>query len=133
MYLSNNKYFFYCCFLLLLRLDVAKDDKASFPIDSEQSGSALSMKNLIAAAQARKRQSHSQSSYGNPLLFLFPEADIPRPGLRQHPNQARCSNWIYKHCTPILLAPILINFHLVIDMKMKITWRQGEVQIIRVS
>ncbi|KAI3467875.1 hypothetical protein Pfo_024538 [Paulownia fortunei] len=59
------------------RLDVGKDDKTSFPFDSKISDSVMSMKHLIAAAQARKRQAHLQNSYGNPLLLSVPDADMP--------------------------------------------------------
>ncbi|KAK6160527.1 hypothetical protein DH2020_003908 [Rehmannia glutinosa] len=52
------------------RLDVGKDEKTSFQFDSKISDSVMSMKHLIAAAQERKRQTHLQNSYGNPLLSL---------------------------------------------------------------
>ncbi|KAI3453268.1 hypothetical protein Pfo_009931 [Paulownia fortunei] len=68
------------------RLDVGKDTKTSFPVDLKISDSVMSMKHLIAAAQARKRQAHLQNSYGNPLPLLVPDADMlgrspsPTPG-----------------------------------------------------
>ncbi|KAK4413656.1 ENHANCER OF AG-4 protein 2 [Sesamum alatum] len=67
------------------RLDGGKDGKTNFPIDSKIPDSVMSMKHLIAAAQAKKRQAHLQNSHGNPLLLSFPDADMsarspsPRP------------------------------------------------------
>ncbi|XP_051122303.1 ENHANCER OF AG-4 protein 2-like [Andrographis paniculata] len=60
------------------RLDDDKVDETSFRSDSKGSGSPLSMKRLIAAAQARKRQAHSQSTLENSFVHLFPEIDMPR-------------------------------------------------------
>ncbi|KAL2233172.1 UNVERIFIED_CONTAM: ENHANCER OF AG-4 protein 2, partial [Sesamum indicum] len=53
-----------------------KDIKTSFPVDLKNSGSVMSMKDLIAAAQAKKRQAHLQNSYGNPLALLVNDADM---------------------------------------------------------
>ncbi|EPS67443.1 hypothetical protein M569_07331, partial [Genlisea aurea] len=44
---------------------VAKDSKTTFPVVSQISESVKSMKHLIAAAQARKKQTHLQNTYGN--------------------------------------------------------------------
>ncbi|KAL3830645.1 hypothetical protein ACJIZ3_019447 [Penstemon smallii] len=57
-------------------LDVIKDDKTSFLVDSKIPDSVKSMKHLIAAAQARKRQAHIQSTYGNSLNMFVPDADM---------------------------------------------------------
>ncbi|KAL8520645.1 hypothetical protein ACS0TY_011255 [Phlomoides rotata] len=59
------------------RMDVCKETQTSFPVDLTISDSGMSMKHLIAAAQARKRQANLQNSYGNPLPFI-PDADMPR-------------------------------------------------------
>ncbi|KAL0287377.1 UNVERIFIED_CONTAM: ENHANCER OF AG-4 protein 2 [Sesamum angustifolium] len=58
------------------RQDTGKDIKTSFPVDLKNSGSVMSMKDLIAAAQAKKRQAHLQNSYGNPLALLVNDADM---------------------------------------------------------
>ncbi|KAL0420407.1 UNVERIFIED_CONTAM: ENHANCER OF AG-4 protein 2, partial [Sesamum latifolium] len=58
------------------RLDGDKDGKTSFLINSKIPDSVMSMKHLIAAAQAKKRQAHLQNSHGNPLLLSFPDADM---------------------------------------------------------
>ncbi|KAK4423252.1 ENHANCER OF AG-4 protein 2 [Sesamum alatum] len=58
------------------RLDSGKDIKTSFPVDLKNSGSVMSMKDLIAAAQAKKRQAHLQNSYGNPFALLVNDADM---------------------------------------------------------
>lgn len=65
----------------LLRLNFGKDEKTSFAIDSKMSDSATSMKHLIAAAQAKKRQAHLQNSYGNPFPFSIPDFDVAARGL----------------------------------------------------
>lgn len=53
------------------RLDVGKHEEMSSSTNVKIPESVMSMKHLIAAAQARKREAHSQSSYG----FLFPLLD----------------------------------------------------------
>lgn len=58
-------------------MDVCKDPQSSFPVDLTTSDPGKSMKHLIAAAQARKRQANLQNSYGNPLPFI-PDADMPK-------------------------------------------------------
>ncbi|PIN18266.1 hypothetical protein CDL12_09064 [Handroanthus impetiginosus] len=58
------------------RLDMGKDTKTSFPVDPKISDTGVSMKHLIAAAQARKRQAHLQNSHGNPLALLISDADM---------------------------------------------------------
>ncbi|XP_020547521.1 ENHANCER OF AG-4 protein 2 isoform X2 [Sesamum indicum] len=58
------------------RPESGKDIKTSFPVDLKNSGSVMSMKDLIAAAQAKKRQAHLQNSYGNPLALLVNDADM---------------------------------------------------------
>ncbi|XP_073315367.1 ENHANCER OF AG-4 protein 2-like [Primulina huaijiensis] len=54
------------------RLDVGKREEMSSSVNAKIPESVMSMKHLIAAAQARKREAHSQCSYG----FLFPLLDI---------------------------------------------------------
>ncbi|KAK4403166.1 ENHANCER OF AG-4 protein 2, partial [Sesamum angolense] len=58
------------------RLDGGKDGKTNILINSKTPDSVMSMKHLIAAAQAKKRQAHLQNSHGNPLLLSFPDADM---------------------------------------------------------
>ncbi|KAG6396853.1 hypothetical protein SASPL_143010 [Salvia splendens] len=58
------------------RLDGGKATKINLPVDLATSDSAMSMKNLIAAAQARKRQANLHNPYGNPFSLLIPDADI---------------------------------------------------------
>ncbi|KAL0286868.1 UNVERIFIED_CONTAM: ENHANCER OF AG-4 protein 2 [Sesamum angustifolium] len=57
-------------------LDGGKDGKTNILINSKTPDSVMSMKHLIAAAQAKKRQAHLQNSHGNPLLLSFPDADM---------------------------------------------------------
>ncbi|XAR63987.1 hypothetical protein NMG60_11024164 [Bertholletia excelsa] len=59
------------------RLEVGRDDKLNSLIDSKTSDSAISMKHLIAAAQAKRRQAQSQnSSHGNASSFFAPSSDV---------------------------------------------------------
>ncbi|KAL6538547.1 RPR [Orobanche gracilis] len=60
------------------RLDGGKATKTNLPVDLAISESALSMRNLIAAAQARKRQANLHNPFANPLHLLIPEADMLR-------------------------------------------------------
>lgn len=69
-----------------LRLTFGKDEKTSFAVDSKISDSATSMKHLIAAAQAKKRQAHLQNSYGNPFPFSIPDFDVPARDLGPTPT-----------------------------------------------
>ncbi|GFQ01421.1 enhancer of ag-4 protein 2 [Phtheirospermum japonicum] len=59
------------------RLDVGNNEKTSFQCDSKISDSVTSMKHLIAAAQARKREAHVQNPCGIPLLLSVAETDLP--------------------------------------------------------
>lgn len=63
-----------CSNLPLLRLDFAKDKRTAFS-DSKTLDS-VSMRNLIAAAQARKKQAHTQNSYGNSLALSVHDTDM---------------------------------------------------------
>ncbi|KAL8519843.1 hypothetical protein ACS0TY_010689 [Phlomoides rotata] len=67
------------------RLNFGKDEKTNFAIDSKISDSPTSMKRLIAAAQAKKRQAHLQNTYGNPFPFSIPDFDMPARGLSPTP------------------------------------------------
>ncbi|KAL1556455.1 RPR, variant 2 [Salvia divinorum] len=58
------------------RLDGGKVTMLNFPVDLAISDSAMSMKNLIAAAQARKRQANLHNPYGNPLRLLIHDTDM---------------------------------------------------------
>ncbi|KAL3651048.1 RPR [Castilleja foliolosa] len=68
------------------RLDVGDDSKTSLSVKSKTSDSVTSMKHLIAAAQARKKQAHFQNPYANhiPLLVsdagMFGRSPTPTPG-----------------------------------------------------
>lgn len=61
--------FFFCiieCFSYLTSVlnyrEVGRDDRSSLLVDSRTPDSVMSMKHLIAAAQAKRRQAHSQHS-----------------------------------------------------------------------
>ncbi|XP_042007891.1 ENHANCER OF AG-4 protein 2-like isoform X2 [Salvia splendens] len=58
------------------RLDGGKVTMLNLPVDLAISDSAMSMKNLIAAAQARKRQANLHNPYGNPLHLLIHDTDM---------------------------------------------------------
>ncbi|KAL7163115.1 hypothetical protein ACSBR2_039250 [Camellia fascicularis] len=60
------------------RLEADRDDKTSLLLEAKISDSAMSMKNLIAAAQAKRRQAHSQNIFhGNANSLLAPSTDVP--------------------------------------------------------
>uniref|UniRef100_A0A5B7A4W9 Putative ENHANCER OF AG-4 protein 2 isoform X2 n=1 Tax=Davidia involucrata TaxID=16924 RepID=A0A5B7A4W9_DAVIN len=60
------------------RLEAGTDDKTSSLIDLKIADPVMSMKHLIAAAQAKRRQTHSQNlSHGNPNSDLAPSTDVP--------------------------------------------------------
>ncbi|KAL6579376.1 RPR [Orobanche minor] len=58
------------------RLKFGDDSNSSFLINSKISDSATSMKHLIAAAQAKKKQAHMQNSYANHFQLVLPDADM---------------------------------------------------------
>ncbi|XP_047981498.1 ENHANCER OF AG-4 protein 2-like isoform X3 [Salvia hispanica] len=58
------------------RLDGGKVTMLNLPVDLSISDSAMSMKNLIAAAQARKRRANLHNPNGNPLHLLIHDADM---------------------------------------------------------
>ncbi|KAL6566246.1 RPR [Orobanche gracilis] len=58
------------------RLKFGDDSNTSFLINSKISDSATSMKHLIAAAQAKKKQAHMQNSYANHFQLVLPDADM---------------------------------------------------------
>ncbi|KAL3613768.1 RPR [Castilleja foliolosa] len=68
------------------RPDVVNDSKTSLLANSKISDSVASMKHLIAAAQAKKKQAHFQNPYDNhiPLLVsdagMFGRSPSPSPG-----------------------------------------------------
>ncbi|XP_042057352.1 ENHANCER OF AG-4 protein 2-like isoform X1 [Salvia splendens] len=68
------------------RLSVSKAHKTSHAVDSKTSDSVSSMKHLIAAAQARKKQTHFQNTYGNPFLFSIPDTEMAGRGPRPAPT-----------------------------------------------
>ncbi|XP_022761897.1 ENHANCER OF AG-4 protein 2-like [Durio zibethinus] len=60
-----------------MEFDVFREDRSSSLIDSKTLDSALSMKHLIAAAQAKRRQAHSQQySLGNPSSIFVSMSDV---------------------------------------------------------
>ncbi|CDP11018.1 unnamed protein product [Coffea canephora] len=59
------------------RSEDGKDDKLSSSIDQRSSDSVLSMKHLIAAAQAKKKQAHLQNFSDNPNFLLALNTDEP--------------------------------------------------------
>ncbi|GFP92565.1 enhancer of ag-4 protein 2 [Phtheirospermum japonicum] len=69
------------------RLDVGDDSKTSLSVNSKFSDSVTSMKHLIAAAQARKKQAHFQNPYANHISLLvsdtgmFGRSPSPTPGI----------------------------------------------------
>ncbi|CAA2978594.1 Hypothetical predicted protein [Olea europaea subsp. europaea] len=65
------------------RVVIGGDVKTSSSIDPKISDPVMSMKHLIAAAQAKKRQAHIQNSHGTPLLLS--DADIPRRSSSPNP------------------------------------------------
>ncbi|KAM3343134.1 ENHANCER OF AG-4 protein 2 [Capsicum galapagoense] len=54
------------------RLEAVRDEKLNFLIDSKVLDQATSMKHLIAAAQAKRRQSHLMNIHGNTLAAVVP-------------------------------------------------------------
>lgn len=94
-------YFYYIELILFLRgiilifivcrLDVIREDRSSSLIDSKTPDSAMSMKHLIAAAQAKRRQAHSQQySLGNPSSVSVSISDVqgasPSPAVQPFPS-----------------------------------------------
>lgn len=57
------------------RSEDGRDDKLSSSIDQRTSDSVMSMKHLIAAAQAKKRQAHLQNFNDNPNFLLALNTD----------------------------------------------------------
>ncbi|KAH8503036.1 hypothetical protein H0E87_014382 [Populus deltoides] len=61
-------------------LEVGMDDRSSFLVDSKTLDSVTSMKHLIAAAQAKRRQAHSQPfPHGNPAFIALNNAQGRSP------------------------------------------------------
>ncbi|KAL3502244.1 hypothetical protein ACH5RR_036693 [Cinchona calisaya] len=71
------------------RYEAGRDDKMSSSVDQRTSDSVTSMKHLIAAAQAKKRQAHLHNFNDNPnfLLALSSDAQVsnPSPAPVTHP------------------------------------------------
>lgn len=64
-------------YLLNHRMEAVGDDKTSSLIDLKISDSATSIKHLIAAAQAKRRQAHSQNiSHGNAGSLSAPSTEM---------------------------------------------------------
>ena len=61
----------------MYRFDIFREDRSGSLIDSRTPDSSLSMKHLIAAAQAKRKQAHSQQySLGNPSSFFVSMSDV---------------------------------------------------------
>ncbi|GLT37456.1 hypothetical protein SLA2020_117730 [Shorea laevis] len=61
----------------LIGLDTGIEDRSGSLIDSKTQDSVMSMKHLIAAAQAKRRQAHSQQfTLGNPSSVLMSISDL---------------------------------------------------------
>ncbi|KAK9274493.1 hypothetical protein L1049_021742 [Liquidambar formosana] len=64
-------------FLPAERLEAGRDGQTSSIIDSKTADSVMSMKHLIAVAQAKRRQAYSQNlSHGNPNSAFTPSTDV---------------------------------------------------------
>lgn len=79
------------------RMEAVGDDKTSSLIDLRISDSATSIKHLIAAAQAKRRQAHSQHiSHGNAGSLLAPSTEMsggsPSPVASVQPFVSGSSN-----------------------------------------
>ncbi|KAL6543942.1 RPR [Orobanche gracilis] len=70
------------------RLKFGDDSNTSFLINSKISDSVTSMKHLIAAAQAKKKQAHVQNSYANHFQLVLPDADM----LQQSPSSTHLAS-----------------------------------------
>ncbi|KAE8732014.1 Tudor/PWWP/MBT domain-containing protein, putative isoform 2 [Hibiscus syriacus] len=73
------------------RLDVFGKDRSNSLTDAKTPDSTMSMKHLIAAAQAKRRQAHSQQcSLGNPSSVFVSMSDvqgaIPSPAVQPFPS-----------------------------------------------
>ncbi|XP_022733731.1 ENHANCER OF AG-4 protein 2-like isoform X2 [Durio zibethinus] len=71
--------------------DVFREDRSGSFNDSKTPDSALSMKHLIAAAQAKRKQAHSQQySLGNPSSIFVSMSDVqgvsPSPAVQHFPS-----------------------------------------------
>lgn len=71
------------------RLEAVRDEKLNFLIDSKVLDQETSMKHLIAAAQAKRRQSHLMNIHGNTLAsvvpYTEPQGGSPHPILGSQP------------------------------------------------
>lgn len=71
------------------RLEPVRDEKLNSLVDSKVLDQESSMKHLIAAAQAKRRQAHLQSIHGNTLAavapYTEPQGGSPRPALGSQP------------------------------------------------
>ncbi|XP_051145680.1 ENHANCER OF AG-4 protein 2-like isoform X2 [Andrographis paniculata] len=68
------------------RLNVGKDTETGWQVNLKITDSAVSMKNLIAAAQARKKQTNLQNARGNSFSVLVPDADMHQQNLSPNPD-----------------------------------------------
>ncbi|XP_039062251.1 ENHANCER OF AG-4 protein 2-like [Hibiscus syriacus] len=60
-----------------MEFDIFREDRSGLLIDSKNPDSATSMKHLIAAAQAKRRQAHSQQySLGNPSSVFLSMSEV---------------------------------------------------------
>ncbi|CAN4105500.1 unnamed protein product [Withania somnifera] len=70
-------------------VEAVRDEKLNSLVDSKVLDQETSMKHLIAAAQAKRRQAHLQSMYGNTLAavapYIEPQGGSPHPALGSQP------------------------------------------------
>ncbi|XVF84636.1 hypothetical protein PTKIN_Ptkin17bG0053100 [Pterospermum kingtungense] len=74
-----------------MEFDVFREDRSGSLIDSKTPDSSISMKHLIAAAQAKRKQAHCQQySHGNPSSVLLSMTDVqgasPSPAVQPFPS-----------------------------------------------
>ncbi|CAN4123790.1 unnamed protein product [Withania somnifera] len=71
------------------RLEAVRDEKINSSVDAKVLDQETSMKHLIAAAQAKRRQAHLQSIHGNTLSAVAPyvesQGGSPHPALGSQP------------------------------------------------
>lgn len=89
---------FFLLFCLYSRLEAGRNDKMSSLMDSKNADSVTSLKHLIAVAQAKRKQAHSQhgNSHGNSSSLLAPFSDVtggsPGTAFDVHPNLSHTSS-----------------------------------------
>ncbi|KAK8560755.1 hypothetical protein V6N13_026191 [Hibiscus sabdariffa] len=99
-----------------MEFDIFREDRSGSLIDSKNPDSATSMKHLIAAAQAKRRQAHSQHySLGNPSSVFLSMSEVhgvsSSPALQPFPsainNEVQADVQGFVHRTSIVSPPTL--------------------------